>query len=73
MDNRPRPTGRINRVAEITETQRTARSVNRPIVPALRKPLPAVEWSHVMATHENLCEIPAIARPTGRMSDRHRR
>ena len=45
------------------KTQRTARSVvNRHIVPALGKlPLAAVERSHVMALHESLCEIPAMA------------
>ena len=45
------------------KTQRTARSVvNRHIVPALgRLPLQAVERSHVMAMHESLCEIPAMA------------
>ena len=45
------------------KTQRTARSVvNRHIVPALgRLSLRAVERSHVMAMHESLCEIPAMA------------
>ena len=45
------------------KTQRTARSVvNRHIVPALGKlPLAAVERRHVMALHESLCEIPAMA------------
>ena len=46
-----------------SKTQRTARSVvNRHIVPALgRLPLAAVERRHVMAMHESLCEIPAMA------------
>ena len=45
------------------KTQRTARSVvNRHIVPALgRLPIAAVERRHVMALHESLCEIPAMA------------
>ena len=45
------------------KTQRTARSVvNRHIVPALgRLPVAAVERRHVMALHESLCEIPAMA------------
>ncbi len=45
------------------KTQRTARSVvNRHIVPALGKlPVAAVERRHVMALHESLCEIPAMA------------
>ena len=45
------------------KTQRTARSVvNRHIVPALGKlPIAAVERRHVMALHESLCEIPAMA------------
>ena len=45
------------------KTQRTARSVvNRHIVSALGKlPIAAVERRHVMALHESLCEIPAMA------------
>ena len=45
------------------KTQRTARSVvTRHIVPALGKlPIAAVERRHVMALHESLCEIPAMA------------
>ena len=45
------------------KTQRTTRSVvNRHIVPALGKlPIAAVERRHVMALHESLCEIPAMA------------
>ena len=45
------------------KSQRTARSVvNRHIVPALGKlPLAAAERRRVMALHESLCEIPAVA------------